>query len=105
MTVLCRLPVNIAFTPLTDKEINFNVICEVRRKTLPLTLNVKAEGYTMSCLLVCEDSTGRRVDLTDQGVNEINFGEVCTLDVEMKSNHVINTVTFIHAQWQTCSKF
>ena len=72
----CRLPLKIFFTPVSDKEVNFNVVCEVKRKTLPLTLNVKAEGYSMDCLLIYEDIMGNKVELTSDGVNEINFGEV-----------------------------
>jgi len=41
-----------------------------------VTLNVKAEGYSMDCTLLCEDSTGNRVELTSDGLNQINFGEV-----------------------------
>ena len=41
-----------------------------------MTLNVKAEGYSMDCTLLCEDSTGNRVELTSDGLNQINFGEV-----------------------------
>ena len=55
---------------------NFNLVCEVKRKTLPLTLNVKAEGYSMNCLVLCEDLSGNKVELTSSGLNAINFGEV-----------------------------
>ena len=70
------MPVNIFFTPNSEKEVNFNLICEVKRKTLPITLNVKAEGYAMNCLVLCEDATGNKVELTSNGLNTINFGEV-----------------------------
>ena len=41
-----------------------------------MCLNVKAEGYSMDCTLLCEDSVGNRVELTPHGLNQINFGEV-----------------------------
>ena len=71
------MPVDLYFTPNSDKEVNFNLVCSVRRKTLPVCLNVKAEGYSMDCTLLCEDSVGNRVELTPHGLNQINFGEVC----------------------------
>jgi hydrocephalus-inducing protein len=71
-----RLPVQLYFTPIEEKEVNFNVVCQVKRKTLPLTLNVKAEGYAMNCLVTCEDSHGQKVKLSPEGLNEIGFGEV-----------------------------
>lgn len=72
------MPVDLYFTPNSDKEVNFNLLCSVRRKTLPVTLNVKAEGYSMDCTLLCEDSVGNRVELTPHGLNQIKFGEVNT---------------------------
>ena len=71
-----RVPVEIYFTPNTDKEVNFNMVCHIKRKTLPLSLNVKAEGYSMNCMLLHEDKTGNKVELTDRDVNNIYFGEV-----------------------------
>jgi hydrocephalus-inducing protein len=68
--------VDLYFTPNSDKEVNFNLTCNVRRKTLPVSLNVKAEGYSMDCTLLCEDSLGNRVELSPDGLSQINFGEV-----------------------------
>ena len=75
---VCSVPIKIYFTPNSEKEVNFNLVCEVKRKTLPLTLNVKAEGYSMNCLVLCEDLSGNKVELTSSGLNAINFGEVST---------------------------
>lgn len=48
----------------------------MKKKTSPLTLNVKAEGYAMNAQLVCEDSQGNKVELTSKGTNRINLGMV-----------------------------
>ena len=72
----CRLAVNLYFAPTSEKEVNFNLVCKIQRRVLPVTLNVKAEGYTMNCLLLCEDSAGNRVQLSSRGINQINFGDV-----------------------------
>ena len=77
------MPVSIRFTPTSEKEVNFNVICNIKKKTLPLTLNVKAEGYSMNCMVMCEDSNGVKQELNPHGINEINFGDVsfCCINI------------------------
>lgn len=55
---------------------NFNLICNVKRKAHPLTLNVKAEGYTMNAEVKCRDRTGSTFLLMSNQVNTINFYEV-----------------------------
>lgn len=71
-----RIPINLNFTANSDKEVNFNLICKIKRKSQPLGINVKGEGYSMNCTLLCEDSNGNKIELTDDGLNEIKFGEV-----------------------------
>ena len=70
------IPINLMFSPRSEKEVNFNLRCTVPRKVFPLSLNVKAEGYAMNSILQCEDSLGNRVELSERGLNQINFGEV-----------------------------
>ena len=116
------MPVNIYFTPNSDKEVNFNVVCTVKRKTLPLTLNVKAEGYSMDCMVLCEDSTGTKIELSADSLNRINFGEVKTsllnrktilmygiancirlsLFVGTPSRHDTNVFTYFNTTWTLC---
>ena len=74
--IACRLPIEISFTATEEKEVNFNVVCHVKKKISPLTLNVKAEGYAMNAQLICEDSLGNKVELTSKGTNRINLGMV-----------------------------
>lgn len=64
------------FAPNSDKEVNFNIVCRIKRKVTPVTLNVKAEGYSMNSQLLCEDSHGRVEELISNGMNIIRFGEV-----------------------------
>ena len=47
---ICRLPIEISFTATKQNEVNFNVLCHVKKKTSPLTLNVKAERET-NCVI------------------------------------------------------
>lgn len=84
----CRLPIEITFTASAQKEVNFNVLCNVKKKTSPLTLNVKAEGYAMNAQLFCEDSQGNKVELTPKGTNRINLGEVSEV-VSLKKSSMV----------------
>lgn len=71
-----RFPVDIFFTPKQEGDVNFNLICNVKKKAHPLTLNVKAEGYTMNAEVKCKDRTGLITLLTPKETNNINFYEV-----------------------------
>ena len=67
---------SVSFSPHEEREVNFNIQIEVKKRTQPICLNVKAEGYSMNAMVMCEDSTGKKVELSPRGVNEVNFGEV-----------------------------
>ena len=43
---------------------------------MPLTLNVKAEGYTMNCIVMCEQTNGGKQELKSDAINQIKFGDV-----------------------------
>uniref|UniRef100_A0A8C9LFZ1 HYDIN n=1 Tax=Pavo cristatus TaxID=9049 RepID=A0A8C9LFZ1_PAVCR len=73
---LSRFPITVAFTPTLEGEVVFNLKCDVKRKTEPLSLNIKATGYTMSVSVRCEDSDGAVTELSAQEVNVIDFKEV-----------------------------
>lgn len=70
------MQVDLHFIPNSDKEVNFNLLCKIKRKKFPVTLNVKAEGYSMDCTLLCEDSQGNQKEFITNGLNIIRFGEV-----------------------------
>ncbi|XP_048648423.1 hydrocephalus-inducing protein homolog isoform X1 [Marmota marmota marmota] len=72
---LSRVSVDIFFTPKHEGDVNFNLICNVNKKVHPLTLNVKAEGYTMNAEVKCKDRIGSVTLLTPNQTNIINFYE------------------------------
>lgn len=74
--IFFRFPIKISFKAENEAEVNFNLSCRVKKKTTPLAVNVKAEGFAIRMDLVCEDSLGNRVKLSTKGVNIINFGDV-----------------------------
>ncbi|KAM8955232.1 hydrocephalus-inducing protein homolog [Lycaon pictus] len=73
---LSRFPIDIFFTPKQEGDVNFNLTCNVKKKAQPLTLNVKAEGYTMNAEVKCKDRTGLITLLSPKETNIINFYEV-----------------------------
>ncbi|XP_037671838.1 hydrocephalus-inducing protein homolog isoform X3 [Choloepus didactylus] len=73
---LSRFPIDIFFTPKQEGNVNFNLICNVKKKVQPITLNVKAEGYAMNAEVKCKDRTGSVTVLTPNQTNIISFYEV-----------------------------
>jgi hydrocephalus-inducing protein len=88
------IPVVIHFTPKWEKEFNFNVVCNVKRKMLPLTLNVKAEGFCMNSLVLCEDSCGVKTELSSTSCNKISFGQVQVSETVVRSISIVNVGRF-----------
>lgn len=82
---LPRYPIKIAFTPTLEGEVVFNLKCDVKRKTEPLSLNIKATGYCMSVSVRCENSDGGVTELSAQEVNVIDFKEVSSSPCSARS--------------------
>uniref|UniRef100_F6WJJ0 HYDIN axonemal central pair apparatus protein n=1 Tax=Monodelphis domestica TaxID=13616 RepID=F6WJJ0_MONDO len=64
-----RVPIEIFFTPKSQGQVNFNLICHVKRKAQFLTLNVKAEGYSTKVEIRCKESDGSVINLNPNGYN------------------------------------
>ncbi|XP_075367152.1 hydrocephalus-inducing protein homolog [Mycteria americana] len=73
---LSRFPITVFFTPTLEGEAVFNLKCDVKSKTQPLSLNIKATGYSMNVSVRCEDSDGHVTELSAQEINVIDFKEV-----------------------------
>ncbi|XP_042653703.1 LOW QUALITY PROTEIN: hydrocephalus-inducing protein homolog [Tyto alba] len=73
---LSRFPITVFFTPRLEGEAVFNLKCDVKRKTQPLSLNVKATGYGMNMSVRCEDRGSCVTELSAQEINVIDFKEV-----------------------------
>ncbi|NXI51133.1 HYDIN protein, partial [Chloroceryle aenea] len=73
---LSRFPITVIFKPTLEGEVVFNLKCDVKRKTQPLSLNIKATGYSMNVSVMCEDSDGHVTELSTQEINVIDFKEV-----------------------------
>ncbi|KAK3085440.1 hypothetical protein FSP39_003318 [Pinctada imbricata] len=93
-----KIPIELYFTPNSDKEVNFNLTCQVRRKVLPVTLNVKAEGYSMNCSLQCEDSQGNKLEFVDNGPQ---YHQVEVNEKQIRNLTIMNTGKFnFDYQWE-----
>ncbi|XP_004431871.1 PREDICTED: hydrocephalus-inducing protein homolog [Ceratotherium simum simum] len=91
---LSRFPIDIFFTPKQEGDVNFNLICNVKKKAHPLTLNVKAEGYTMNAEVKCKDRTGSTTILTPNQTTTVNFYEVELNECVQCEFNFINTGKF-----------
>lgn len=40
-------PIEIQFAPKVEREYNYNLVCNVKRRSRPITLNVKGIGYIL----------------------------------------------------------
>lgn len=85
-----RIPITVFFTAQKEREYSFNVQCSVKRKSTPITLNVKAEVYAISVSIEHETSDGTVVRLSegkgagrriDMGTVQVNEKSVCVLYV------------------------
>uniref|UniRef100_W5LN16 HYDIN axonemal central pair apparatus protein n=1 Tax=Astyanax mexicanus TaxID=7994 RepID=W5LN16_ASTMX len=50
-----KLPLVISFTPTQEGAVMFNLLVTVTGRVQPLTLNIKAEGYSMNASVHCKD--------------------------------------------------
>lgn len=76
-----ELPIEVVFSPCAEKHFNYNLVCNVRKKPTPVTINVKGEGYDvhdsvqteLSDGTVCEFAAGPNVqNVVDLGQSQIN---------------------------------
>nr|XP_032813560.1 hydrocephalus-inducing protein homolog isoform X3 [Petromyzon marinus] len=71
-----RIPIQVSFKPSQEGPVNFNLQCRVKRKSHVLTLNVKAEGYSLGASLRAETPQGERSTLSATAVNDLALGQV-----------------------------
>lgn len=69
---------DVAFTATEEHEFIFHLVCNVKSKPTPLTLNIKAEVHAIKLSLSVTDTSGAETDLpVDKQANRIiDFGKV-----------------------------
>ena len=65
------LPVEVVFSPKAEEQYNYTLACRIKKSSVPITCNVKGEGY------VTHDSI--RIQMPDGGFVPIVSGEPATL--------------------------
>jgi len=96
------LPINIFFTPLVERQFNWNMEIAVKKKSVPLFLNVKGEGYAIKphLELLEEKDSHFSVPLRPNGVNALEFGSVHIHERRCKQIIINNTGSFaFDFQW------
>ncbi|NXS93719.1 HYDIN protein, partial [Jacana jacana] len=86
---LSRFPITIFLTPTLEGEVVFNLKCDVKRKSQPLSLNIKATGYSMNACVRCDNGDGCVTELSAQEINIIDFKEV-QLNETIKHTFIIH---------------
>jgi hypothetical protein len=88
-----EIPIDIIFTPNSEKIFNFNLICHVKRKSSHLGVNIKGEGYDLHDSLVAEQYDGSTVELAagPDYENLIDFGMLQINDKGIKRVLIINS--------------
>ena len=91
-----EIPIDIIFTPNSEKLFNFNLVCNVKRKESHLGINIKGEGYDLHDSLVGEQYDGSTVELAagQNYENLIDFGVLQMNDKGMKRITIINSGKF-----------
>ncbi|XP_069510876.1 hydrocephalus-inducing protein homolog [Ambystoma mexicanum] len=89
-----RIPITILFTPQKEGEANFNLLCDVKNKIHPLSLNVKADGYLMDVSVQCEENDGTITTLSMRTLNIINFNQVEINELATRQFHILNNGKF-----------
>ncbi|XP_075181569.1 hydrocephalus-inducing protein homolog [Anomaloglossus baeobatrachus] len=89
-----RVPISLHFRPSTVGEVNFNLICDVKTKTEPLYLNVKADAHSTQVSVQCQDHTGSITLLSALEPRELDLGQVDINDRSTLQFHITNKGQF-----------
>ncbi|BFI31149.1 hydrocephalus-inducing protein [Marchantia polymorpha subsp. ruderalis] len=93
-------PIDITFAPIGEGLQNFNVVCNLK-KALQLTVNVKAEGYTIHDKVFLEVlNEGIPLQLSPKEVNHLHLGDILINNMVFKKFVLTNTGIFpFHFVW------
>ena len=91
-----EIPIEILFSPSAEKTFNFNLVCNIKKKPTPVTINVKGEGYDIHDSLQTELGDGSIFELAPAPAadNFIDFGQVQINEKRLKRVYIINSGKF-----------
>ncbi|KAJ3022533.1 hypothetical protein HKX48_005950 [Thoreauomyces humboldtii] len=102
-----EVSIEITFVPSAEKIFNFNLLCNVRKKPSPLTINVKGEGYEIHDTLQGELPDGTLIELgAGAGArNVMDFGIVQLNEKRLRRIAVVNSGRFnLDFAWKLSGK-
>jgi hypothetical protein len=102
-----EIPIEIIFRPSAEKNFNFNLVCNVRRKPSPVNINVKGEGYTIHESIQGELADGQVYELASGTSydNVIDFGQVQLKEKRIKRLVIANSGKFtFEYSWKLLTK-
>lgn len=70
--------ITITFKPTTERNFNYNLVCNVKRKPIPLVVNIKGEGYEIHEKISSEMADSSMFELASgtDVENVLDFGEI-----------------------------
>ncbi|XP_042303381.1 LOW QUALITY PROTEIN: hydrocephalus-inducing protein homolog [Sceloporus undulatus] len=99
-----RIPITIYFMPTLKGEVNFNLICDVKKKSQPLCLNVKATGHTMGVSVKYEKNDGTVTELDSDQTKPLPFYEMQVNDIAHCNFYILNIGKFNFTfSWEFCN--
>ncbi|KAJ3215867.1 hypothetical protein HDU67_010224 [Dinochytrium kinnereticum] len=103
-----EIPIEIIFCPSAEKVFNFNLVCNVKKKPTPVTMNVKGEGYEIHESIQGEMADGTVFELVSSaqnGENTVDFGQVQINEKRLKRVTIVNSGKFnFDFSWKLFSK-
>ena len=96
MLSIYRFPLHVSFTAIEEREFIFRLVCNIKGKRLPLSLNVKAEGYGINMSLSAIDSQGEETQFSIDKASKriIDFGKVSQFNISIIILYSIHIITF-----------
>ena len=85
-----RLEITCTFQPELEKPVNYNVVCDVKKKPSRLHINIKGEGYVLQNSLQAENPGGKPLELSAEAPNALDFGQVLVNERSIKPLALIN---------------
>jgi hydrocephalus-inducing protein len=64
--------VNITFKPKAETNFNYNLICNVKRKSKPILINVKGTGFNLHEHILTDEG----LEFNEKESNQLEYGEV-----------------------------
>ncbi len=76
---MSQMDLTAVFSPMGENDVNYSVVCRVKRKPTPLRFNVKGEGYALHQAMHLEMADGSTLELAagaKGAANAVDFGQV-----------------------------